>query len=81
MIRSVAGDRVLDRPGSHYSRNRVFEDQLFLIAGFEHERVFVEASNAAGEFHAAQQINRNGTFFFARIVEKAVLYILRWFIR
>ncbi len=71
---------VLNRTGGYDGGNRVFKDQLFLIAGFEHEGIFVEASNAAGEFNAAQQIDCDGTLFFARIVEKAILYILRWFI-
>jgi hypothetical protein len=58
----------------------VLENQLFLIIGFEHQGVFVEAFDAACEFYPAQKVNRDNAFFFARIVQKAVLYVLRWFI-
>lgn len=63
-----------------HCRNRVLEDQLFLVIGFEHQGVLIKALDAAGEFNAAQEVDRNDTLFFARIIEKAVLYVLRWFV-
>ena len=63
-----------------YGRDRVLKNQLFLIVGFEHKRVLVKTLDTACEFHSAQEIDRHYSLFFARIVEKAVLNILRWFI-
>jgi hypothetical protein len=63
-----------------YCRDSVFEDQLLLIAGFEHQRILIEALDTTGEFHATQQIDGHQTLIFARIIEKTVLYVLRWFI-
>jgi len=68
------------RPHRYHGRNGMLENQLFLIVGFEHERILIEALDAAGEFHAAQKVDSNHTFFFARIVQKTILYVLRWFI-
>ena len=55
----------------------VLEDQLFLVISLQDERVLVETLNAAGKFHAAEQVKRNDSLIFARIVQKAVLNILR----
>jgi hypothetical protein len=64
----------------HHGGDRVFEDQLLLIVGFEHKGVLIEALDATGKLHTAEQVNRYNAFFFARIIEKAVLYVLRWLV-
>ncbi len=53
---------------NYYRRNRMLENQLLLIIGFEHERVFVETLDPACEFYAAQEIDSDYSLFFARIV-------------
>jgi hypothetical protein len=68
------------RPHGYDRGNSVLENQLLLIVGFEHERILIETLDAAGEFHAAQEINSNHSLFFTRIIEKTVLYVLRWFV-
>ena len=83
MIRALTrrgSGMVSGRPHRYHGRNSMLENQLFLIVGFEHERILIEALDTAGEFHAAQEIDSNHTFFFARIVQKTVLYVLRRFI-
>ena len=83
MIRALTrrgSGMVSGRPHRYHGRNSMLENQLFLIVGFEHERILIEALDTAGEFHAAQEIDSNHTFFFARIVQKTILYVLRWFI-
>ena len=71
---------VMHGPRGHDRRYRVFENQLFLIVGFEHHGVLVEALNAARQLHATEEVNGDYAFFFARIIEKAILYVLRWFV-
>ena len=58
----------------------MLENQLFLIIRFEHKRILVEALDSPGKFYAAQQVDRDETFFLARIIEKTVLDVLRWFV-
>jgi hypothetical protein len=67
-------------PGSDDGGNRVLEDELFLIIGLEHERVFIEALDSPRKFHAAEEIDGNQSLFLARIIQKAVLYVLRRFV-
>ena len=55
----------------------VFEDELFLSAGFEQDRKLVKTSNTARELGAIQEINDHGSLFTAHRVEKRVLNILR----
>ena len=45
-----------------YCRNRVLEYQLFLIVGFQNQRVLIEALDPAGELHTAHQIDRQDYF-------------------
>ncbi len=40
------------------SGNGVFEDELFLLAGFQNDRILVEATDAAGQFDATNEVNR-----------------------
>ena len=63
--------------GHHYCRNGVLEDELFLIVGFQDDRVLVERPYTACEFDPAQEVNRDLRLLLARGVEKRVLYVLR----
>ena len=71
---------LLDGASGHHRRNGMLENQLLLVTGFEHKRILVEALDSAGEFDTAQEIDRNQSLFLARIVQKAVLDVLRWLI-
>lgn len=71
---------LLDRACRDYRGNGVLEDQLLLITGFENQRVFIEALDAARKFYATKQVDGDKTLVLARIIEKAILYVLRWFI-
>ena len=59
---------VVRSPYRHHRRDRVLENKLFLIVGFKDQRIFIEAFDAAGKFHAAQQVNGYNALLFARIV-------------
>jgi len=37
--------------------NGMFEDELFLLSGFQNNRILVEATDAARQFDAADEIN------------------------
>ena len=63
----------------HHGRYRVFENELFLITGFENQGVLIEALDPSGEFDAAHQIDREHHFLFASIIQKTILNILRRF--
>src|SRR3954471_17894558 len=56
--------------------NSVLEDQLFLIVGLEHDRIFIERPDAARQLPSAHQVNRDDGFFFACRIEKRVLDVL-----
>ena len=49
--------RVLDGSRSHNGRDSMLKNQLLLIIGLKHERVFVEAFDAPGKLDTAQQID------------------------
>lgn len=57
-------------------RNRMFENQLFQVARFQHERKFVEAANFASQFDASHQVDRHVDTVFAKVVQKSILNIL-----
>src|SRR5271163_3859836 len=57
-------------------RNRMFENELLLIAGFENYRVLVKRSDAARQLHSADQIDRNVVPFLSCRVEERILNIL-----
>src|SRR5258708_5648118 len=88
MLRSRGTVRQLAGPGcvrvgrlhDDYGGDGVLENQLLLVIGFEDQRVLIEALDAARKLYAAEQIQRNSSFVLARIVEKAVLDILRRFV-
>src|SRR5260370_23489639 len=75
--RGAIGVAALDR---HHRGDRMLENQLLLIVGFEHQRVLIETLDASGKFDTADQVNRNDAFFLARVVQKRILYILRRFV-
>ncbi len=58
----------VERPRNHYRGDGVLKDQLLLIVGFENHRIFVEALDPAGKFHATHQVDREERFVLARIV-------------
>src|SRR5208337_3987146 len=57
-------------------RNRMFEDELLLVAGFEYHRVLVERSDTARQLHPADQIDRNIVPFLSCRVEEGILNVL-----
>ena len=58
----------------------MLENQLLLIVRFQHQGVLIETLDAARELNAAQKVDGDRTLFLARIIQKTVLYVLRWFI-
>ena len=68
MVHAAARDR--------NRRDRMFEDQLLQIAGFKHQREFIEAFDLARQLHAAHEIDRHVDAVAAQGVQKAVLYVL-----
>src|SRR5208337_1280580 len=58
------------------SRNRVLEDELLLVTGFENHRVLVEGSDTTRQLHPADQIDRNIVPFLSCRVEEGILNIL-----
>ena len=60
----------------HDGRNRVLEDQLFLVVRFKNHTVLVESPHASGKLYAAGEINRDRDSFFTSIVEETVLQVL-----
>src|SRR5258708_34749025 len=63
--RRAVGMAALER---HDSGNRMLENQLLLIVGFQHQGILVETLDASGKLDSAQQVNRDDTFFLARVV-------------
>ncbi len=56
----------------------MFEDQLFLVVGFEHDGILVEGANAPREFDSAQQVDGDIGPLLACRIEESVLDVLRW---
>jgi hypothetical protein len=71
---------LLNGPRCHHRRNRMLEDQLLLVAGFENKGIFVKAFDPPGKFDTAQKINGDQSLFLARIIQKTVLDVLRRFV-
>ena len=57
--------------------NGVFENELFLGAGFEQDRKLVETADAPRELGAVQQIHHHRRLLTTYSIEKGVLNILR----
>src|ERR1700722_5508911 len=65
------------RTSSHgYRGNGVLEDQLLLIIGLEHHRVFVKRTNTARQLYTTQQVNRDTGSFFPGGIQERVLNVL-----
>jgi hypothetical protein len=56
--------------------NGVFENQLLQVSRFQDNREFIEATNLAREFDAADQIDRHIDAIPAESIEEAILHIL-----
>ena len=52
----------------YYRGNSVLENQLFLVAGFEHNRIFIETLDSARQLDAAHKVNRKNNFVFSCII-------------
>jgi len=53
----VRGGMLLHCARRHHRRNSVLENQLLLIAGFKHQRIFVEALDPPGKLDTAEEID------------------------
>ena len=54
----------------------MLKDQLFKVAGLKHYRKLIEASDFAGEFNPAHQIDSDVDAILAKIVQEGILNIL-----
>ncbi len=54
----------------------MFEYQLILVVGLEHQGVLIKALDAARELHSTQEVDSDQALLFARIIEKTVLNVL-----
>ena len=54
----------------------MFEDQLLQIPRFQNDGEFIEAANLAGQFDAADQVDRYIDTIPAESVEEAILNVL-----
>lgn len=54
----------------------MFEDQLILVVGLEHQGVFIKALDTARELHATQKVDSDEALLFASIIEKTILNVL-----
>src|SRR5438552_18321590 len=57
-------------------RNRVFENQLFLVVGFQNDRILIEPLDLTDQFYTAYKEDGDGDLFFAHGVEVDVLNVL-----
>ena len=48
----------------NHGGNRVLEDELFLVIGFQHQSKFVETLDFARQFHAAHEVDGDRFFSF-----------------
>jgi hypothetical protein len=60
----------------HHRRYGVLENQLLLIARFEHHRVLIEGTNPSRQLDPADQVDCDILPLFAGGVEKGILDIL-----
>lgn len=54
----------------------MLEDELFVLAGFQNNRVLVEATDTSSQFDATDQVNRNWRTLTAYLIEKGILEVL-----
>src|SRR5579862_2425657 len=55
----------------------VLKNQLLLVVRLEHNRIFVEAFDAARKLYAAHQVNRQEDLVLPCIIQKSFLDVLR----
>ena len=55
----------------------MFEDELFLRVGFQHDRVFIERAHTAGYLQAVQQMHRDMLPGREGYIEERFLYAYR----
>src|SRR5690348_1990845 len=60
----------------NYRGDRMLEDKLLLVVGFQYDRVFVEGPDASAQLYSAHQINRDRRLVLSSSVEKSILNIL-----
>lgn len=72
LARSITHDGTLHHDG----RDGVLENQLFLIAGFQHQAVLVETADTPRKLHAAEEVDGNDQLFLARIIKERILNVL-----
>ena len=60
----------------HDGRDGMFENQLLLMMRLKDYAVFIEALDTPGKLYTTSEVDRNQYFFFAGVVEKAVLKVL-----
>src|SRR6266481_2077629 len=60
-----------------HGRNGMLEDQLLLVVGFQHHRIFVKGANTSRELDSAQQVNCDIGSLFACCIEEGFLDVLR----
>ncbi len=65
-------------PSDYDGRDRVLEDEVLFVIGFQNDRILIESTNTASQFTTAQQVNRNARMFLAGSIEENLLYVLRW---
>src|SRR5437879_13121138 len=65
------------RPAHGHRGDGVLEDQLLLVVGLEHDRIFVERANTARQLHAAEQINGDARPLLASRIEEEIANIVR----
>ena len=73
-MRTIVG--VVAALGHHYRRNRMLEDELFLIVRFQYDGIFVKRTNTARKLDAAEQVNGDLRLVFAGSIEERVLNVL-----
>src|SRR5208282_1553612 len=62
--------------GHHHGGYGVLEDQLLLVVVFQDYRVLVEGANPSGQFHAAEQVKRDGNLVLTSSIQKRILNVL-----
>jgi len=60
----------------NYGGDRMLEDELLLVVGLQHDRVFVEGPDPSAQLYSTHQINRDWRLVLASSIEKSILNIL-----
>ena len=54
----------------------MLENELLLVVGLQHDRVFVEGPDPSAQLYSTHQINRDWRLVLASSIEKSILNIL-----